>query len=97
MLNFPNEGAIQLNRVEVRRVLEGGKALGYEAKKAKKFFENNPEVRDYAKKVIQYFEPKLAQARFENFCKFSKPVRCLVTDLFLEVIIKEKERETVHI
>jgi len=90
-----NEGAIQLNSIAVRTVLEGGKAIGYEAKKAEKFFKNNPEVRDYAKKAIKYFEPKLAQERFENFCKFSKPVRKLVIDLLLQVIILE--RETVNI
>jgi len=86
-------GAIDLRNKSVVVVLNGGKAEGYEAKKAEKFFETNPEAFRYAKDLIEFLSPEQAQGRFVTFCKFSKPTRELARDLFLQEIKEKKERE----
>lgn len=79
-------GALDLRNVSVREVLFGGKAKDYESRKAEKFFEDNPDVRDYAKDLIKHVDLDMAQRRFEDYCKWSRTVRSLIKDLFLEEI-----------
>ena len=87
-------GAIDLRNEAVKKVVADGEALGYEAKKAERFFNENPEAKTYAKDLIEFLSPDVAQGRFEVFCKLSKPVREFAKDLFLEQI-KEKEKELI--
>jgi hypothetical protein len=87
MDQFP--GVLDLRNESVRKVLFGGEALGYEAKKAELFFKNNSEVKKYAQDLVKFLDPEIAQKRFSVFCRFSKPARELVKDLFLEKIKNE--------
>jgi hypothetical protein len=79
-------GALDLQNESVRDVLEGKEAHGYDAKKAERFFKNNPDALDYAKNLIKHLSPDMAQKRFMIYCRGSKPMRCLTRDLFLEEI-----------
>jgi hypothetical protein len=82
-------GTINLKTESVRDVLKGMPAIGYEARKAERFFADHPEAGEYAKTAVEYLSLEVAQNRFEIFCKFSGPGRELVKDLYLEKIKEE--------
>jgi hypothetical protein len=88
-------GAIDLRVDSVRNFLNGGEALGYEARKAEKFFTDDPEAKDYVKDLIKHVDLKTAQGRFENYCKWSKSVRPLIKDMFLEEIKNKASKKEV--